>query len=330
MMNADTNKNITETEDCNHAHPVTVERRVIRHGSLFSGIGGFDLAAQWTGWENVFQVEIDDYCTKVLERNFPNAKRYRDIRDFDGTQYRGTIDVVSGGFPCQPFSVAGKRKGKEDDRYLWPEMLRVISEARPAWIVGENVAGIVKMALDNVLDDLEALNYETQTFLIPAAGIGANHRRDRIWIVANARSKRGWKENKRGLDIPQNIFQKSERKENTVLASHPCKSGIASNTEGKDDRCSDTKSIDGQIQQLGECTGKGNVSNANSESMANTGRTWTRWTEPCDSDWWSTEPGVGRVANGIPHRMDRLKGLGNAIVPQVAFEIFRAIAAVSV
>jgi len=121
----------------------------MRHGSLFSGIGGFDLASAWMGWENVFQVEIDDHCQKVLAKNFPNVKRYEDIREFKGE--RGSIDILTGGFPCQPFSTAGKKKGTDDNRYLWPEMFRVIKEIQPEYIVCENVYGIIKLALDEVL-----------------------------------------------------------------------------------------------------------------------------------------------------------------------------------
>jgi DNA-cytosine methyltransferase len=156
----------------------------MNHGSLFSGIGGFDLASEWVGWNNVFQVEIDPFCQKILTKHFPNATRYRDIKEFDGTRYRGTVDIISGGFPCQPFSVAGKQRGNSDDRYLWPEMLRVIREVQPTWVVGENVSGIIKLALDQVLSDLENEGYACQTFLIPACGKNAPHRRERIWVVA--------------------------------------------------------------------------------------------------------------------------------------------------
>jgi DNA (cytosine-5)-methyltransferase 1 len=299
---------------------------VIRHGSLFSGIGGFDLAAQWAGWENVFQVEIDNYYTKVLEKNFPNAKRYRDIREFDGTRYRGTIDVVSGGFPCQPFSIAGKREGKEDDRYLWPEMLRVLRQIKPTWIVGENVAHIVKMELGNILADLELLGYETQAFLIPATSVDAKHKRERVWIVANTKS----------------LY----------------------------DGESDTESIDGQVQQLGKCAGEETLANTagkglqrqrkkcelgkggskieisgSCETLADTKnagivrgigtqtnvtRQTGRGRRASSFQRWKPEPGMDRMVDGVPNKVDRIKGLGNAIVPQVAFEIFRAIAAVSV
>ena len=156
----------------------------MRHGSLFSGIGGFDLAAQWMGWENVFQVEWDSYCQKVLAKNFPNTKRYGDIKEFDGSEYRGLIDIITGGFPCQPFSVAGKQQGKDDSRHLWPEMLRVIREIQPTWVVGENVPGIITMELANILASLEDAGYKTESFVIPACSTTAPHKRERVWILA--------------------------------------------------------------------------------------------------------------------------------------------------
>lgn len=160
------------------------------HLSLFSGIGGLDLAAEWAGMETVGQCEYADYPTKVLERHWPNVPRWRDIRTltkesfYERTGLR-TVDVISGGFPCQPFSVAGKHGGTEDDRYLWPEMVRVIKELRPTWVIGENVPGIVNMALDEVLDSLGANGYETQSFIIPACGVGAWHKRARVCVLAH-------------------------------------------------------------------------------------------------------------------------------------------------
>ena len=159
----------------------------IRHAELFAGIGGFSLAAKWMKWENVFQVEIDQWCRNKLKMNFKDTDIYGDIKDFKGSKYKGKIDVLSGGFPCQPFSVSGNRKGKSDDRYLWPEMLRVCKEVRPRFIVAENVPGIISMELDKVLTDLENENYTCwPPFVIPACATGADHRRERVWIIAHA------------------------------------------------------------------------------------------------------------------------------------------------
>ncbi len=159
------------------------------HGSLFSGIGGFDLAAEWSGYTNLFNCEWEEFPRKVLKHHFPNAEQFGDIKEFNATAYSGRLDILSGGFPCQPFSVAGKRKGSEDERHLWPQMLRVIGECKPRWVVGENVRGLVNwsdgLVLEEVYSDLEALGYSVQSFIIPACATGAPHRRDRVWIIAN-------------------------------------------------------------------------------------------------------------------------------------------------
>jgi len=156
---------------------------VVKVGSLFSGIGGFDLGLERSGMEITWQVEIDPFCNKVLAKHWPNVKRYGDIKNVTNLE---PVDLICGGFPCQPYSCAGKRKGKDDDRALWPEMLRVVSEVKPRWIIGENVAGFIDMGLDDCISDLENQGYEVQAFIIPACAVNAPHRRDRVWICAHS------------------------------------------------------------------------------------------------------------------------------------------------
>ena len=169
--------------------------REMTHLSLFSGIGGLDLAAEWAGFRTVGQCEWAEYPRAVLERHWPGIPRWRDVRTLTKESFYEqtglhTVDVISGGFPCQPFSVAGKQRGKDDDRYLWPEFIRIVHELRPPWVIGENVPGIINLALDQVLADLEEEGYEVQCFLIPACGVDAPHKRYRVIIVAHTKSRR--------------------------------------------------------------------------------------------------------------------------------------------
>jgi DNA (cytosine-5)-methyltransferase 1 len=184
----------------------------VNHGSLFSGIGGFDLAAQWMGWENVFHCEFNPWCRRVLHHYWPNAKAYADIKETDFTGWRGAVDVLSGGFPCQPYSTAGKRRGNEDDRHLWPEMLRAIREIAPRWVVGENVRGLVSwsggLVFDEVQSDLEAEGYEVLPFLLPACAVNAPHRRDRVWFIAHASGEGLPRREQHGA--PEQGFQESQ------------------------------------------------------------------------------------------------------------------------
>lgn len=259
------------------------------HLSLFSGIGGLDIAAEWAGFETVGQCEWADYPTKVLEKHWPTVPRWRDIRTltkesfYERTGLR-TVDIISGGFPCQPFSTAGVRRGKKDDRYLWPEMLRVIEELRPSWVIGENVVGIIDMALDTVLSDLEAIGYSVQAFVVPACGVDAPHRRYRVFIVAysNGNGRKGPRQApKEGYDANQIMP--------FVAEGSPLPNAESQNSRGERRTSRGGRSKPGRI------------------------------------GWWSPEPDVGRVANGVSDWVDRLKSLGNAVVPQQAYPIFRAI-----
>jgi DNA-cytosine methyltransferase len=153
---------------------------------LFSGIGGFSLGLESVGMDTVAFCEMDKFCQKVLKKHWPNVPIHSDIKELDGYEYRGAVELICGGFPCQPFSVAGERRGSLDDRHLWPEMYRVIQEVQPTWILAENVSGLLNLELKNVLSDLEAESYAAQTFVLPACSVDAKHRRDRVWIIAYA------------------------------------------------------------------------------------------------------------------------------------------------
>ena len=240
------------------------------HLSLFSGIGGLDLAAEWAGFATVGQCEFADYPTKVLEKHWPDVPRWRDIRTLTKESFyertgQRTVDVISGGFPCQPFSVAGKQKGKEDDRYLWPEMLRVIRELRPRYVVGENVSGLIRIALAEILSELQIIGYEARGYSSAARDVGGLHKGERIFIVAaaNDRSAALWG--------------------------------------------------DTQFPANGGTERRGNHHGGGTEKPD----LWKRW---------EVEPRPYGVAYGIPHRVDRLKCLGNAVVPQQAYPIFKALA----
>lgn len=278
----------------------------MRHGSLFSGIGGFDLAAQWMGWENVFQVERDPWCQKVLKKNFTQTKRYGDIDQFSGIPYYGAIDILSGGPPCQPSSNAGKRKGEKDDRWKWPEAIRVFGEIRPLIGVFENPDDI--LSLDNgepferICSALEDFGYQVETYGIPAACVGAWHRRDRVWIIAYAdrlrlNKKRNCQTSKQGWNIVERRhLQYSEI--STYINSQGFQRAACAQFRGFHET-----SFAPQGCELG-------------------GR------DAASGKYWQTEPGVVRMVHGLSGRVDRIKGLGNAIVPQIAFEIFKAIGTV--
>lgn len=336
---------------------IALERR-LTHLSLFSGIGGLDLAAEWAGFSSVGQCEFADYPTKILERHWPDVPRWRDIRTLTGADFYErtglrTVDIISGGFPCQPFSTAGKQRGEEDDRYLWPEMVRVIAELRPAWVIGENVAGIINMALDKVLSDLEGQGYTTRTFLIPAAGVNAPHQRYRTAIVAYAdrigqfyrtdevkpteRGKPPQPESGRCCEAMaySKSFLRSWRLpigEETKVTGFSGSSEDVSNPNRPGLQRERAKQ-----QTAGTARDSKNVSDPSSKGFQDGFRKKmpeeqdierynSRRGEPDGTRQWAVEPNVGRVAHGIPNRVDRIKCLGNAVVPQQFYPIFRAIA----
>ena len=326
------------------------------HLDLFSGIGGFALAAKWNGYRTIGFCDNEPYAQAVLKKHWPEVPCHKDIREVRGELYAG-VTLLTGGFPCQPFSVAGKQRGKDDNRYLWPEMLRVIQEAKPAWIIGENVAGIVNLALDQVCADLEGQGYEVEPIIVPACAVDAPHRRDRVWIVGHSKldgltaSKKS-----RGL-LDQSEEQRGKVKEWEPSGASCASSDVADPVSlsersahgGKEWGCVRGRK-DKDISQRNEMGSNSSDSRENvadtesSQSRQQTKRQgWEdtrRGSEDCggieDSRReavgetsgkaiWLAEPNVGRVANGIPNRSHRLKGLGNAIVPQVASEIIRCI-----
>jgi len=203
------------------------------HGSLFSGIGGFDLAAEWLGWENKFHCEWNEFGQKVLQYYWPNAESFTDIKKTNFTKYENKIDVLTGGFPCQPYSLAGKRKGKEDERHLWPEMLRAIKQIQPRWIVGENVFGLVNwsagLVFHEVQLDLENQGYTVFPYVLPAAAINAPHRRDRIWFIAHANSLQYAKQQKKCRNGKNIKFTKLHRSQ---FEQFPTQSPICYGNDG--------------------------------------------------------------------------------------------------
>ena len=269
---------------------------------LFSGLGGFSLGLERTGcFKTTAFCDNNKYSRLLLQKHWKGVKIYNDVREInkeqlesDGIQFP---DIITGGFPCQPFSVAGKQKGTSDDRHLWPEMFRIIKEFTPRWIIGENVKGLTNiekgMVFESVCTDLEGEGYEVRAFNIPAAGVGAPHRRERIWIVASLEDSR------RSLRSWSKFGEKDENEIRKRYADQHQRPGSTSESNVADASTGRRASQEGEIQTRGNGTEH--------------------------QGWWSTEPNVGRVANGVSGRVYRLRALGNSIVPQIATEIGHAI-----
>jgi DNA (cytosine-5)-methyltransferase 1 len=324
-------------------------------GSLFSGIGGIDLGLERAGHKVIWQSEIDPYCNKVLKKHWPKVTNYGDIKTIDWSTVERP-DIICGGYPCQPFSTAGKRRGTDDPRHLWPWVRKAISELRPSYAMLENVRGHLSMGAATVIGELTEIGYDAEWRIISAAGMGAPHRRDRIIIVAyptqlfsngsdnyarnsqrpetvskprnggrsqnvaNANSAPRQQQQKRQVSKSdtqrrsKNVADTNNRRQQKFDAQIGCVPVIDQKSNGKS--LADTDS-----EQLGQYRQSGNVRQTHSVWQHHgTGQTcYDGW------QWWETEPDVGRVAHGVPNRVDRLRGLGNAVVPQVAELVGRLI-----
>lgn len=333
----------------------------LRMLDLFAGIGGFSYAGERLvgGYETVAFCEYDEHAQKVLRKHWPDTEIIGDIRELadDAERFRGSVDIVCGGYPCQPFSLAGVRRGDKDDRHLWPEMLRVIEAVRPRWVIGENVAGHITMGLDQVLFDLESEGYTARPFVIPACAVDAPHRRDRVWVVAHTENQ-GESDGTKHVGEGKRLVGNSEHdgssatalsrsaeetsnkhKERQSTPSEPQRTSKPGNSRsveasaatanvghaiGSGQRGDDRRGA--EQEPAGRCE---NVANADSQGLQGQRQqpsgVGAEQRDPCDTRWWLPEPAIRRVSHGIPGRVHRLRQLGNSIVPQVAARILYAI-----
>jgi DNA (cytosine-5)-methyltransferase 1 len=298
----------------------------MKHGSLFSGIGGFDLAAEWMGWQNVFHCEWNEFGQKVLHYHFPNSISYNDITQTDFTIHRGRIDILTGGFPCQPYSGAGKRLGKEDDRHLWPEMLRAIREIQPTWVVGENVLGLVNwnggLVFDEVQADLEAQGYEIQPYVLPACAVNAPHRRDRVWFIAFSKTAKN-------TLCSGRLFGESEQEGTEIRQLRYI--GARSSyriylSKGNDSNANNERlERDAGKRIQGDERGRKSIQNGKFAGLCQQSD-WRKF--PTQSPICSRNDGVSYKLDGITFskwRNESIKAYGNAVVPQVVYQIFKSI-----
>jgi DNA (cytosine-5)-methyltransferase 1 len=283
----------------------------LTHGSLFSGIGGFDLAAEWMGWENKFHCEWNEFGQKVLHHYWPEAECFTDITKSDFKKYYGKIDILTGGFPCQPYSSAGKRKGKDDERHLWPEMLRAIREVSPRFVVGENVRGLTNwnggLVFEEVCAELESYGYQVAPVIIPACGVDAPHRRERIWFVAYAESAYN---NRKFRELGIKKKENARNEKNYTLRKSSC-------------------IYDTRITTYSTSSRRGQNNWNRKPGLNNKKSTRNNWDNfPTKSPVCSGNDGLSGELDGITFpkwRNESIKAYGNAIVPQVAYQIFQAI-----
>lgn len=344
----------------------------MRHGSLFSGIGGFDLAAESMGWTNVFHCEWMPFPRKILSHYWPEATSYHDITTTDFSVHRGQIDILTGGFPCQPYSAAGKRKGKDDDRHLWPHMLRCIREVRPCWVVGENVFGLVTwnagMVFEEVCADLESEGYSVQPFVLPAAAVNAPHRRDRVWFVAYAENSDDREQT--GANHTDGSNERGRNSEVWTELARYGDCGVATDADSIVDRgtavesrtayqqrrsCETDTSVgnERQFEPIRDVASEGHATYSNSNGLQrcisadfnrqqrsaqiNASQCISAYGAAIPFQDFPTVAPICSGDDGLPYELDgitfpkwrneSIKGYGNAIVPQVAMQIFRAIEA---
>ena len=322
---------------------------MLKHLDLFSGIGGFSLGLGATGgFETVAFCEIEKFPRKVLKKHWPHIKQYKDIKELTNEQLETDgiipIDIITGGYPCQPFSVAGRKRGEKDKRHLWPEMFRLVKECRPTWVIGENVSGHIKLGLDTVLQDLESEGYTVRAFSISASSIGANHQRERVWIVAHSECNHNINKEQR-INGKEKEISREHRQNNSDTWKSSGTNSIweTSNEYVEDTRCTlrqgslfkgedanETGQEDADQFERSSSPSENGISNTNSQRLQGCG-TERELRESQEERtfgwelWWELEPKVGRVANGVPKRVDRLKGLGNSLVPAIPFIIGNSI-----
>lgn len=312
---------------------------MLRMLDLFAGIGGFSYAGEKLvgGYETVAFCEYDEHAQKVLRKHWPDTEIIGDIRELadDADRFRGSVDIVCGGYPCQPFSLAGVRRGDQDDRHLWPEMLRIIEAVRPRWVIGENVAGHITMGLDNVLSDLEGAGYASRCYVIPAVAADAPHRRDRCWVVANSDdagqsasegSRQGnrdksWHDVRRCGETMAHAGCQRQGAEVSRSGGQSIYGAAPRQRTETRDRFADCGDTVADADSQRRCSG--DTQRQDAKAVGQSPRHQRQYAGGMEA--WLPEPSVGRVANGIPGRVHRLKQLGNSIVPQVAARILYSI-----